>query len=285
MRYIYYPGCSAKGLQKPYDISTRAIMKHLGADLVELEDWNCCGATFYHSVDELQALVLSARNLALAERMGNNLLTICNACYTNLLKTNMYLKKNANLNKTVNEILEKIGLSYHGSVKVRHILEVLVNDVGEQSIKEKVISPLKDFKVAPYYGCQIVRPFHIFDDPEFPTSMDRLISWIGATAVNYPLKTKCCGGMLSFLNKEACLGLIKDLLQSAVKSGAECIATCCPLCQTNLEMFQEDVNKKYNIQLSIPIVPFTQLIGLAFGLSPDEIGLKAMLVPLKKKIT
>lgn len=280
-KFSYYPGCSVEGMNKAYDKSARVVCDALKVDLAELNDWNCCGASAYMSIRELRAHLISARNLALAEKERKDLVVVCPACLNTLTKTNHYMAENPQLKKTIGTALKAADLQYFGSVKVRHLLEVIVNDVGENEIKARIKNSLKDLKVAPYYGCQLTRPFGEVDDPEFPTMLDNLLTWIGAKPVNYPLKAKCCGGMLMMTKEDVGLSLTKNLLECAKENGAECIATICPLCHMNLECYQDNVNKHFGTDYHIPVLYFTQLIGLAFGFSRKSLGIDDELTPSK----
>jgi heterodisulfide reductase subunit B len=281
VKYSYFPGCSLKGLGRAYEESLLPVMKHLGVELQELDDWNCCGATAYMSVDEAKAGVLAARNLAIAEKNGpHDLLTPCSACYLVLNKTKHNVDDFPDIRDTVHRALRSANLTYTGATKVRHPLDVLVHDIGLDVIKEKVVRPLKGLKVAPYYGCQVVRPYSTFDDAWNPTTMDRLLATLGAEVVHYPLKTKCCGGSLTGTVPEAGLRLTYILLKEAVRRGADVIATICPLCQFNLDAYHDQIDRRWG-QTRIATVYFTQLMGLAFGLAPKELGLNRNFVPMK----
>jgi heterodisulfide reductase subunit B len=285
MEYIYYPGCSLESAGKPYDESLRAVFRALGMGLRELEDWNCCGATMYMSVDEALSMAISARNLALAEQAGfRDLIAPCSACYTVLLKTNRFLQESPELRAKVDQLLEQVGLKYSLGVKVRHPLDVLVNDVGVEAIATAGKRSLEGVAFAPYYGCQIVRPERGFDDSEFPSTMDTLFQRLGARAVYFPLKTRCCGGMLMTTFPDVCLQLVKDLLECAAENGAECILTTCPLCQVNVEAYQKRVNKTFGTSYEVPVMYFTQLLGVALGCSEKELGLHKNLIPWKAPI-
>lgn len=280
--YTYYPGCSLEVNNKGYDVSSRAVAEALDIKLTELEDWNCCGATAYMSVAEKESFALAARNLAIAEKEKKELVTVCNACYTVLSKTNHYMKDDPKLANDIKEALQAANLSYNNTVKVRHLLDVLVNDIGEKTIKEKVIKPLNGFKVAPYYGCLISRPHGTFDDPEFPVTLDKLLTWVGASPVNFPTKTKCCGGMLMTTSPEVGKKLTKSILESAVTNEADCIATTCPLCHINLEAYQGEINSTFGTNFHVPIVYFTQLVGLALGIDKNKLMIKNNLISSKK---
>jgi len=281
--YTYFPGCSSSdGGAKAYGWSALAVSKILDADLVELEDWNCCGSTPSSSVDELGAFCMATRDLALAEKRGLDLVTPCSSCYTIFNRANAYLKRYPQLKAKVDAALAAGGLAYNGTVRVRHLLDVLVNDVGYDAIQAKVKKNLGGLKVAPYYGCQIVRPKPSFDDSEYPQSLDKLIVSLGGEAVSFPLKSRCCGGSLVITEQEVALDLVRRLLDSAQKNGAECLVTVCPLCQTNLDAYQSEVNKMFKTNFHLPILFFTQLMGVAFGLEEKDLGLKTCIVPAEK---
>ena len=300
MKYSYFPGCSLKGTGRAYEESLLPVLKALGVELEELDDWNCCGATAYMAVDEVKACVMASRNLAIAEKAGHQeLLAPCSACYLVLNKTKHYLHESPAVEAVVQKALHQGNLTYSGNTPVRHPLDVLVNNVGIDAIKKRVTQPLNGLKVAPYYGCQIVRPYATFDDQYNPTTMDRLLEAIGCTMVTYPLKTRCCGGSLTGTLPEPGLLCAYVLLKEAITRGADVISTVCPLCQFNLDCYQDKMVSKWGDetipdprnpgaripvgpQLKMPVVFFTQLIGLAFGLSEKELGLHRGFTPMRK---
>jgi len=281
MKYTYYPGCSLESSARGYDESVRFVFSALGHDLIELEDWNCCGATYYMSIKETISLVFSARNLALAEKSGRDIVAPCSSCYTILYKTNHILKNNPIMLAKVNQALKKDNLKYNLSIKVRHPLEVLVNDIGVESIIKKMCNSFDGTKIAQYYGCQIVRPDRGLDDKENPIMMDTLFEALGASNVYFPMKVRCCGGMLMTTRPEVALKLNREILECAAENGAECIVTTCPLCQMNLEAYQERINRCYGTNLHIPILFFTQALGWALGGSNADLGLKRNLIPFQ----
>lgn len=281
--YTYFPGCSsADGGAKAYGWSTQAISKALDMELVELDNWNCCGSTPYSSVEELASLCLGARNLALAEKRGLDLVTPCSSCYVILQRANSHLKEYPKVKAKVDEALAAGGLEYQGTVRVRHLLDVLVNDIGYEKINSKVKKNLAGLKVAPYYGCQVVRPRSGFDHPEAPQSLDKLIVSLGGEPVSFPLKSRCCGGSLIISEEAVALDLVKKLLSSAAGNGAQCLVTVCPLCQTNLDAYQSRINNKYKTNFNLPILFITQLMGVAFGLDSKGLGLKTNIVPVER---
>ena len=284
--YTYFPGCSAsEGGAKAYNWSTLAVCKMLDVDLAELEDWNCCGSTPSGAVDELGAYCMAARNLALAEKKGLDMVTPCSACHVIFNRTNTYLNGYPNFKVRVNEAMAAGSLEYHGTIKVRHMLDVLTTDVGYDAIKSKVQKPLSGLKVAPYYGCQVVRPNFGFDHPEYPQSLDKLVASLGAEPVPFPLKARCCGGSLIISEEDLALDLIHKILESASSNGAECLVTVCPLCQTNLDVYQSRVNKKFKTDYKLPVLFFTQLMGIAFGVGEKELGLKQGIVSSEKVLS
>lgn len=277
--FSYYPGCSLEGMNRAYDKSVRVVSKALGIELTELNDWNCCGASAYMSVHEARAHLLSARNLAIAENEKKDLIVACPACLTTLTKTNHYLGEDSKFKKTIDLALKTANLQYLGSVKVRHLLEVIVNDIGPDKVKAKIKRKITGLKIAPYYGCQLTRPFGEIDDKEFPTILDTLLRWIGVQPVDFPLKTKCCGGLLMMTNEKVALGLNKNILDCAAHNGAECIITICPLCHMNIETYQDDINKTFGTKFKLPALYFTQLMGWAFGFSRKELGIDDEIIP------
>jgi heterodisulfide reductase subunit B len=283
VRYTYYPGCSLNATGVSYDKSTRAVFERIGAELVELEDWNCCGATSYTSVKKTVAYAIAARNLALAEQLGDDIVAPCSACYYVLNKTRKRMTDMPELREQVNASLAEAGLECNMTVPVRKPLDVLVNDIGLDRVASLQTNSIAEYRPACYYGCQIVRPYGAIDeDPEMPMSMEHMFTALGAHPVDYPPKVRCCGGMLIATFPDVAEQLCADLIDWAVERGANCIVTVCPLCQANLDLLS--LNRKQNGNGSpnrIPILYFTQLIALALGSSPEEVGLKHGLVPVK----
>ncbi len=276
--YAYFPGCSLEKLAQSYHLSTHETTQKLGVDLKELEDWNCCGATTYFHVDELLAYTLSARNLAMAEQMNLDLVAPCSACYKNSYFTNLHLNEDPDLADHINYALEEDNLHFSGNIAVKHLMEVFVHDVGFEEISQAVSKPLEGLQVAPYYGCQILRPKKDDEEVEQADFFEGLLSAIGATPVDYALKLYCCGGSLILTSRKAALSMVRNLLQNAVDIGAEVIATACPMCQVNLECYQAQVNQEFGTEFSMPVVYFTQLLGLAFGISSRRLGIGKELV-------
>ncbi len=271
-RYGYFPGCSLMVTNRAYSISATRVARELGVELAEVSDWNCCGATAYLALSEAKAFVMSARNLALAEAEGHDtLVAACSGCYVVLRKTGKYLDEKPAVRSRVTKALAAGDMTYNRTVKVRHLLDVLVNDCGEEGVRARVKKPLEGLKVAAYYGCQVGRPFGEADDPEFPVTMDRLMGWLGATTVDFPVRAACCGGLTMTTEPDLGMEMTGRILRVARERGADCIATACPLCQINLEAYQDKIGRKLGTDLRMPVVYFTQLMGRAFGLSSQEV--------------
>lgn len=275
MKYSYYPGCAQHGTAVDYRMSVDAVFRRLGIELEEIKNWNCCGAL--HVPDKTTRVALSARTLASAK--GLDMATPCNLCYSNLMRTQKALE-DSSLRNRINEALTA---KYDGNTKPKHLLEVIVKDLGLSKLAEQVKLPLK-IKAAPYYGCLLTRPENKFDSPENPKSLDNLIASLGAEPVKYYYKTKCCGGPILLTNEELALSLAKDILVMAKDSGADCIVVTCPMCHLQLDAKQRAVESKYDIKLEMPVIYFTQLIGLAMGFPKGELGLDKHLVTTDRLI-
>ncbi len=277
-KYAYFPGCSLEKMALSYHKSSLETTRTLGVELEELEDWNCCGATTYFQFDEVLANTLVARNLAMAEKQGLDFVAPCSACYKNSYFTNTYMKEDAALSKKINAVLEIDNLQLSGNLKVHHLIDVFVDEVGTEEIKDKVVNPLTELKIAPYYGCQIIRPRKNDENVEDPHFFEEILTAIGADAVNFAYKTRCCGGSLLITNRPAALDMIRILLQNILRSGADIVATACPLCQVNLEVYQTQVNEEFGTDFDIPVLYFTQLMGVALGIAPKKLGIGSELV-------
>ncbi len=284
-KVAYYPGCALEGTGGPYDRSTRALVQALGLEMENIRDYNCCGAMEVKNVHPMLQTYLSSRVMALAsERMGyKTVMAPCNGCYHNLKKAEYELATSDDALKTVHELAQKADDPvYQSDVRTLHLLEWLMEELGPEGIKAKLKKDLKGIKVANYYGCMYTRPRQIFPEkdqgPESestykPHFMDDLLSAAGAVNVDYPLKTACCGGAHTLSDADTSTQLVLNLLQAAEDSGAEVIATECPTCHSGLEMHQVRAETEFGIKTSVKVVYFTQLLGLAMGLSPRKIGL------------
>jgi len=273
MKYYYYPGCSLEGTAKEYDISTRAFMSAMEIELLELEDWTCCGASAAPATGNLLSLALPARNIALAEKTNaaKEILVPCSACYLNLKQVEKKTGKDPELLSKINTILEEEHLRVTGGLRVRHLLDVLSKDIDAAAVSQRVQRSLNDMVIAPYYGCQCLRPYIEFDDPETPRSMEPLIEATGATIHAWRKGGQCCGA--SHMNTQMDVGieLVASILNAA--KGADAIVTVCPMCQINLDAYQKKASRFAKEDLDMTVLYLPQLLGLAFGLTEKEIGL------------
>ncbi len=260
VKYAYYPGCSLESqLAKEFDLSAKAVSRELGIELEELEDWNCCGASSGHSTNTALNHAIVGRNLALAEKQGLDIAAACPACYVRLKHTRHAVLEDA---ETKARMVDAIDMPYEGKYDVRHLLDIMVNDVGLDAIREKVVKPLTDLKLVSYYGCFLIRPPKVvaFDDPENPQSMDNLLSVLGADVRDWSGKVDCCGGSLALTKREIVIGLVEDLIKMARDVGAEALVAACPLCNMNVDGRQKLSSNP------LPVFYFTELMGLAMDL-------------------
>jgi heterodisulfide reductase subunit B len=283
-QYAFYPGCSSqKGASAAnFATSIQLMNDKLDIQLNEIPDWNCCGASIgYGEGSELQRLVLNARNLALAETNlpGQDLVSGCPACWLATREAAERLHTHDNLMADTNEALKEAGLNFKGSVKARHMVEVLVEDIGFAGMKAPVVKPLQGMKIAGYVGCQTNRPFGIAGESfENPMYLDKMIETVGAEAVPYDQKVTCCGGALAFSEPEKSQKQIKDIVEAAYDGGAELIVTPCQLCQANVEIYQSEINKKKGTKLNMPVVYYSQLLSVAYGGGAKEAGLNGNII-------
>jgi len=274
-RYAYFPGCSLHASAKEYDMSFKAIAPRLGIELLEIPEWTCCTATPGYTVDPFTGHALVARNLAIVQEMGlSDVITPCSGCYKNFAKTSKALKDDPELRAEINEVLGKRKIGQPANV--RHPIDVIVTDVGLENVP--VDAPLKGLKVASYYGCVISRPRGIFDDPENPTSMDRLVERLGAEPTQWSGKVKCCGGAVFFPRPQIAIDLTAKQLRRAKAAEADCVIVGCPFCHLLLDMYQGDAAKQEHTTFDIPVLYLTQLIGLAMNIDGKTLGLNLIQV-------
>ena len=269
---------------RAYGDSIKAIVGPLDLNFEEIDDWNCCGATEYLGINLIPAYSLIARNLALAAKQMNGTHTVvapCSACYLNLAKADYYMQERPSLGAKVNEALAAGDLQYKpGTLDVRHLIDILVYDIGLEKIRSKVVRPLHGLKVVPYMGCMLPRPDyqHRWSDHEHPTELDDVMRALGAEVIDYPLTTECCGGHMTQIGPETAFELIRRLISDADQRGAHLMATVCPMCQMNIDAYQHETNQFFGTNYHMPVLFFTQLMGLAFGKEPDELGIGMELV-------
>ncbi len=277
LNYAYYPGCSSTGTSIEYDMSSRAVCGALDIQLNDVPDWSCCGATPAHTVDHTLSSALSARNLDQVASMGlDACITPCPSCLSNL-KMASHRMEDEGFRDKVNNLLDKPA---NTSVGAKSVLQILVEDYGVENIKKKVVKPLTGLVVGAYYGCILNRPAELmqFDDREHPMAMDNIMEALGATVVPFPLKVECCGASFGIPRKDLVMRLSGKLLDTAKEIGAMALVTACPLCQMNLDMRQEQVNHANDSHHTMPIFYFTQLMGLALGLTEKELGIDKLCV-------
>jgi heterodisulfide reductase subunit B len=277
VKYAFYPGCSLEGTAHDFDVSVRATCAALGIELEEIPEWVCCGSTPAHSTNASLAVALPVANLQKARAMDAPVMTACASCYARLRTANHKVATDADERARAERIT---GKPYNGSVAVHHLLDALVNHFGVSAIAEKVTRPLTGLKVACYYGCLLTRPPEVvaFDTPEHPTCMDEVVAAAGAEPVDWPYKTECCGAALGMTNARVVNRLGHRLVSMARRAGAECIVVACPLCQINLDLRQKDAARAHGELPATPVLFITQLLGLALGLTPAELGMKALMV-------
>lgn len=299
MKYLLYPGCSAEGSALEYKVSTVKVLEALGAEVEELDDWTCCGASAASVQSELLGLTLPARNLALAEQAGDDgargqtpspqtdsqpdMIAVCSACYTNFRRTAEVLDNDPRLMSTVNEALEVEGLTYRNTVTTRHLMDVLAYDFTPEEIAEKVERPLTGLAVAPYYGCQTVRPFSPYDDDEKPTSMNAILEALGADVLRHNRAAACCGTSLLMTKPRVGYHMAGEIL--AACSPADCVAAVCPMCHMNLDSYQDKASRVMGRELTVPILFLPQLMGLAFGLPASDLLLERHVVSAQPVLT
>ncbi|KUG04310.1 cob--com heterodisulfide reductase subunit b [hydrocarbon metagenome] len=274
MNVAYYPGCSLHGLAKEYGISVEVACKHLGINLKEIEDWNCCGATAAHSLNHELTISLSARNLAIARDMKmNKVLAPCAGCFSRLKGASYELRNNKALAAEVAEIIQT---EPPVEPEVNNLLQFIMEEQGLDALRAKVVKPLKGLKLAAYYGCLLTRPKEVvqFDDSELPVSMDLILQALGADTVVWAHKAECCGGGYAASDTDIVLDLSGQVLDSAQRAGADAIVVACPMCGVNLDTRQEAIAAKKGIKYDLPVIYLTQLMGIAFGYSPAQLGLK-----------
>ncbi|MCE5249044.1 CoB--CoM heterodisulfide reductase iron-sulfur subunit B family protein [bacterium] len=283
MTYAYFPGCSAHSTARDMHESTLAVARVLGLDLVEPEGWTCCGATAAHQTDRVLAAALPSASLLLVRDMDKDMVVNCAACYNRMKTANHEVLSNPVMRECVADALDR---DYDGSVRVRHLIEVLLDDVGLETLKRSFSRSLNGLRVACYYGCLMVRPHEVtgFDDPENPTSLDRLVTAMGGESLDWPHKVECCGGGLSLTRTDVVIRLADSIIGMARAAGAECIAVSCPMCQSNLDLRQRDIERETGKLYDMPIMYFTQLLGLCMGYTPEELGMNRLMVSPERVI-
>lgn len=278
MKLAYYPGCSLKGTSFEYEVSLLEILKALNVEVKEIPDWNCCGASAAHSINHNLSVALPARNLAIAENEGyESVLAPCAACSNRLKSADYELKSDEVLKKRISKSLE---MPYESNIGINNMLEFLIEVVGKDKIKSAVKRPLKNLKIASYYGCLLVRPPKVmqFDDPESPVTMDELTALTGAQPVDYSYKTECCGAINSLSKPDVVMALTGKVLYDIKRHGADAVVVACPLCHSNLDVRQREIERKFGEKIGLPVLFITELIGLSFGIEPSALAIDGHMV-------
>jgi heterodisulfide reductase subunit B len=265
LSFSYFPGCSQTGSAEEFGLSTEAVCHALGIDLEELPDWSCCGASSAHMTNDLLSIALPGRDLALAKKIGRDMMVVCAACYSRMMVSQKRILEDEDLARQV-EVA--VGMDPRFTGRIRHLLDVLVNDVGMPDIRKWLRTDLAGLKAVPYYGCLLVRPPEVCccDSVENPTDLDRFLEALGVEVRPWSFKTDCCGGSLSLSRTDIVEALVNKLFIRAEQAGANCIVTACPMCTANLEMRQQPGKLAFKIPHQMPVLYFTELLGLAMGL-------------------
>ncbi len=274
--YALFLGCTIPARQPNYELSARKALAKLGIELVDLANMTCCCPPPIQSIDLETSLAVGAYNICLAEEADLNLITLCSGCFESLAMANTMLKDDEQLKARINRILSQVGKEFLGNKEVKHFLQVLVDDVGLNRLKQSVSKPLSKLKVAPFYGCHALRPSELLklDDPERPTILENLIETLGAESVEYRNKLKCCGGLLRGYSDDLALNLAREKIVNTTKAGADCIGTLCPFCFVALDIGQMQMKAKFQETYDMPVLHYSELLALALGIDPKELALQ-----------
>ena len=283
MKFALFLGCQIPARLKQYETSSRAILERLGVELVDIEEFNCCGYPL-RNIEFRSFLLSSARNLALAEKKKLDVMTLCQCCYGSLKKASILLKENPSLHKEVNAVLEHEGLRYEGEVEVKHLLYVLHQQVGVEAIKKKIGKTLKGVKIAAHYGCHALRPSQVvrFDNPVGPSIFDQLVEATGAESISWPMRLECCGAPLLGINDELSMDLTLKKLNDGKASGAEYLCVACPYCHLQFDAVQKKILAQRGVNHPLPSILYPQLLGLSMGMSEKSLGLEMNEIPISR---
>ncbi len=278
-KYLIFLGCVIPYRLSSYEISARKVLQALGVELVEMPEYNCCGFPM-DPIDHDTMLTLAARNLCVAEREGLNILTLCNGCFGTLHKANKTLKEDKEEREKINGYLKEFGMEFKGTIEVKHLVHVLVEDVGFEKIKNAVKKPLTNLRVAQHTGCHIVRPKKIIgkDDPEDPKLLKQLIALTGAKCLDYMDEAECCGNPIIGVNEAIPFQMAKEKLDHIMAVGAQALITVCPFCHMMYDLNQPRIERTFNTKIGIPVLHYPQLLGLAMGFSPEELAINELRV-------
>jgi len=284
MKYAYYPGCVAKSSAHELYNSTACVAERLGIELVELTAASCCGAGVINEGDPFLNLALNARTFAMAENMGLDILTICSTCQGVMRQVEWQLDNDPSLLAKTNEALAKINMQYAGKVKIKHLLWALIEDHGLSKLEQKVVKPLKGLKVAPFYGCYILRPAEAlqFESHEKPASLEQLINVLGGEPIHYGGETKCCGFPILFVQRETAFEMAGNYLNNAKQKRADFMVTLCPLCHISLDTYQTKASKQIQVNINLPVMHLSQMVGLALGVEPEKLGFSRHMISMAR---
>jgi len=273
IKYALFLGCNIPARVQQYETSARSVLAELGVDLEDIKEFNCCGYPLRNS-DFKTSVLFSARNLALAEKLGLNMITLCKCCYGSLKMAEHHMKENLFLKDEVNETLAKEGLEYNGDIEIKHLLSALYSDIGINTLKEKITRSFKNLKIATHYGCHVLRPSNImqFDDPISPVIFDKLVELTGANSIDWSLKLECCGAPVLGINDDLSMNLTEKKLTDGKKAGADYLCTACPWCHLQFDSVQMMLEQR-RLNNHLPAILFPQLLGLAMGIDKQTLGI------------
>ena len=282
MKYALFLGCNIPARVQQYETSARSVLAEIGVDIEDIKEFNCCGYPLRNS-DFKTFVLFSARNLALAEKLGLNMITLCKCCYGSLKMAEHHMKENSFLKDEVNETLAKEGLEYNGNLEIKHFLSALYSDIGINTLKEKITRSFKDIKIATHYGCHALRPSNImqFDDPVSPVIFDRLVELTGAKSIDWSLKLECCGAPVLGINDDLSMNLTKRKLTDGKQAGADYLCTACPWCHLQFDSVQKMMIEQRRLNNHLPAILFPQLLGLAMGIDKEILGINMNLINIR----
>ncbi len=274
IKYALFLGCNIPARVQQYETSARSVFAELGVDIEDIKEFNCCGYPLRNS-DFKTFVLFSARNLALAEKLGLNMITLCKCCYGSLKMAEHHMKENSFLKDEVNETLAKEGLEYNGNLEIKHFLSALYSDIGINTLKEKITRSFEDIKIATHYGCHALRPSNImqFDDPVSPVIFDRLVELTGAKSIDWSLKLECCGAPVLGINDDLSMNLTEKKLTDGKKAGADYLCTACPWCHLQFDSVQKMMIEQQRLNNHLPAILFPQLLGIAMGIDKETLGI------------
>jgi len=281
MKFALFLGCNIPARLNQYESSAREVLKKVDVGLVDIKEFNCCGYPV-RNVDHKAFVLASARNLALAAKQNLNVISLCKCCYGSLKKADYLMKEDASLRKEINKILSKEGLKYDGDIKVKHFLSVLFNEVGIETLKEKIAKTFTNLNIATHYGCHVLRPSKVveFDDPVAPSIFDQLVEVTGAKSIDWSMKLDCCGAPLWGVNDDLSMSLTEKKLENGKKAGANFVCTACPYCQMQFDTVQKEILSIRGSNGQLPSLVYPQLLGLSMGIDSKLLGLEMNCLPI-----